>query len=79
MDVPGLTGSKVASHLQKYRMYLRWPGNLNNSFMYQQTSGPVSSVDVFDLQELASSDQAPTEITIEHLLRQSPMVDSRPI
>ncbi|KAJ4867935.1 Two-component response regulator ARR1 [Raphanus sativus] len=60
MNVPGLMRENVASHLQKYRIYLRrlggvvvsqHQGNLNNSFM--TGFGPLSSLNGFDLQALA--------------------------
>ncbi|MFQ6632625.1 hypothetical protein Gotur_008465 [Gossypium turneri] len=64
MNVPGLTRENVASHLQKYRLYLRrlsgvsqHPSNLNNSFMNPQdaTFGPL------DLQALAATGQLPAQ------------------
>ncbi|PPS16771.1 hypothetical protein GOBAR_AA03776 [Gossypium barbadense] len=64
MNVPGLARENVASHLQKYRLYLRrlcgvsqHPSNLNNSFMNPQdaTFGPL------DLQALAATGQLPAQ------------------
>ncbi|WZZ28927.1 hypothetical protein YC2023_012328 [Brassica napus] len=59
MNVPALTRENVASHLQKYRIYLRrlggvvsqHQGSLNNSFMTGQDAsyGPLSSLNGFDL------------------------------
>ncbi|CAH8337710.1 unnamed protein product [Eruca vesicaria subsp. sativa] len=62
MNVPGLTRENVASHLQKYRIYLRrlggvsqHQGNLNNSFMTGQDAsfGSLSPLNGFDLQALS--------------------------
>ncbi|XVF38807.1 hypothetical protein REPUB_Repub20aG0133800 [Reevesia pubescens] len=70
MNVPGLTRENVASHLQKYRLYLRrlsgvsqHQGNLNNSFMSPQeaTFGPLSSLNGLDLQTLAATGQLPAQ------------------
>ncbi|KAL0743347.1 hypothetical protein Bca4012_084860 [Brassica carinata] len=70
MNVPGLTRENVASHLQKYRIYLRrlggvsqHQGNLNNSFMTGQDAsfGPLSSLNGFDLQALAVTGQLPAQ------------------
>ncbi|KAJ7955178.1 Two-component response regulator [Quillaja saponaria] len=70
MNVPGLTRENVASHLQKYRLYLRrlsgvshHQGNLNNSFISQQEAafGPISSLNGLDLQALAASGQLPAQ------------------
>ncbi|KAE8658770.1 Two-component response regulator ARR1 [Hibiscus syriacus] len=70
MNVPGLTRENVASHLQKYRLYLRrlsgvsqHPSNLNNTFMSPQdaTFGPLSSLNVLDLQTLAATGQLPAQ------------------
>ncbi|KAK8622500.1 hypothetical protein V6N13_117411 [Hibiscus sabdariffa] len=70
MNVPGLTRENVASHLQKYRLYLRrlsgvspHANNLNNSFMNPQdeTFGPLSSVNGLDLQALAAGGQLPAQ------------------
>ncbi|KAG2317749.1 hypothetical protein Bca4012_068664 [Brassica carinata] len=71
MNVPGLTRENVASHLQKYRIYLRrlggvvsqHQGNLNNSFMTGQDAsyGPLSSLNGFDLQALVVTGQLPAQ------------------
>ncbi|GAB4850838.1 hypothetical protein Ancab_030137 [Ancistrocladus abbreviatus] len=62
MNVPGLTRENVASHLQKYRLYLRrlsgvpqHQGGLNNSFMGPQdpSFGTMPSLSGIDLQALA--------------------------
>ncbi|KAE8038053.1 hypothetical protein FH972_010599 [Carpinus fangiana] len=61
MNVPVLTRENVASHLQKYRLYLRrlsgvsqHQSGLNNSFMSPQEApfGPMSSLSRLDLQTL---------------------------
>ncbi|XP_010259415.1 PREDICTED: two-component response regulator ARR2-like isoform X2 [Nelumbo nucifera] len=66
MNVPGLTRENVASHLQKYRLYLRrlngvsqHQSGLNTPFMGPQDAnfGPMSSLDGLDLQALAVSGQ----------------------
>ncbi|PIA61201.1 hypothetical protein AQUCO_00300615v1 [Aquilegia coerulea] len=67
MNVPGLTRENVASHLQKYRLYLRrlsgvsHPNGLNTPFMCSQEAnfGSMSSFDGLDLQALAASGQLP--------------------
>ncbi|ESQ55846.1 hypothetical protein EUTSA_v10024686mg [Eutrema salsugineum] len=64
MNVPGLTRENVASHLQKYRIYLRrlggvsqhQGGNMNHSFMNVQD--PLSTLNGFDLQALAVAGQS---------------------
>ncbi|XVF66164.1 hypothetical protein PTKIN_Ptkin10aG0013200 [Pterospermum kingtungense] len=70
MNVPGLTRENVASHLQKYRLYLRrlsgvsqHQSNLNNSFMSPQEEafGPLSSLNGLDLQTLAATGQIPAQ------------------
>ncbi|XP_021725442.1 two-component response regulator ARR2-like isoform X1 [Chenopodium quinoa] len=65
MNVPGLTRENVASHLQKYRLYLRrlsgvsqHQGGLNSSFMPQDPSfSTMSSLGGIDLQTLAATGQ----------------------
>lgn len=65
MNVPGLTRENVASHLQKYRLYLRrlsgvsqHQGGLNNSFMPQDSGfGTMSPLGGIDLQTLAATGQ----------------------
>ncbi|KAF5199187.1 Two-component response regulator arr2 [Thalictrum thalictroides] len=67
MNVPGLTRENVASHLQKYRLYLRrlsgvsHQNGLNSPFMCSQEAnfGSMSSFDGIDLQALAASGQLP--------------------
>ncbi|KAI3826037.1 hypothetical protein L1987_00079 [Smallanthus sonchifolius] len=65
MNVPGLTRENVASHLQKYRLYLRrlsgsqHPGGMNGGFMGGPDAGygSISSLNGLDLQALAASGQ----------------------
>ncbi|KAI5446494.1 hypothetical protein KIW84_014360 [Lathyrus oleraceus] len=65
MNVPGLTRENVASHLQKYRLYLRrlsgvsqQQSNLNNPFMSSQESIFAStSINGIDLQTLSPAGQ----------------------
>ncbi|GMI80158.1 response regulator 1 [Hibiscus trionum] len=70
MNVPGLTRENVASHLQKYRLYLRrlsgvsqHQSNLNPPFISPQdaTFGPLSSLNGLDLQALAATGQLPSQ------------------
>ncbi|KAJ4912367.1 Two-component response regulator ARR2 [Raphanus sativus] len=70
MNVPGLTRENVASHLQKYRIYLRrlggvsqHQGNMNHSFMTGQdpSFSPLSTLNGFDLQALAAAGQLPAQ------------------
>ncbi|XP_027331334.1 two-component response regulator ARR2-like isoform X1 [Abrus precatorius] len=70
MNVPGLTRENVASHLQKYRLYLRrlsgvsqHQSNLNNSFLSPQEAsfGTISSINGIDLQTLAAAGQLPAQ------------------
>ncbi|CAN0855580.1 Two-component response regulator ARR1 [Linum grandiflorum] len=69
MNVPGLTRENVASHLQKYRLYLRrlsgvsqHQNNLGNSFMPQDPGyGPLSSLNGIDLQTLAVTGHLPAQ------------------
>ncbi|KAL9240265.1 hypothetical protein vseg_014507 [Gypsophila vaccaria] len=70
MNVPGLTRENVASHLQKYRLYLRrlsgvsqQHGGANGSFLSHDSGfGPMSSLGGIDLQALHAAGQlsAPT-------------------
>ncbi|RWR76470.1 two-component response regulator ARR2-like protein isoform X1 [Cinnamomum micranthum f. kanehirae] len=66
MNVPGLTRENVASHLQKYRLYLKrvsgvsqHPGGINTPFVGapEATFGSISSLDEFNFQALAASGQ----------------------
>ncbi|KAI3696639.1 hypothetical protein L6452_29077 [Arctium lappa] len=65
MNVPGLTRENVASHLQKYRLYLRrlsgsqHPGGMSAGFMGGPDAGygSISSLNGLDLQALAASGQ----------------------
>ncbi|XP_023006209.1 two-component response regulator ARR2-like isoform X2 [Cucurbita maxima] len=67
MNVPGLSRENVASHLQKYRLYLRrlsgvspHPSNLNNAFMNPQDHPPFGSMASYngiDLQTLLVTGQ----------------------
>ncbi|XP_051129786.1 two-component response regulator ARR2-like [Andrographis paniculata] len=68
MNVPGLTRENVASHLQKYRLYLRRlsgqnQNGLGNSFMgpSDPAFGAMTSFNALDLQALASSGQLPPQ------------------
>ncbi|KAF8048537.1 hypothetical protein N665_2481s0008 [Sinapis alba] len=71
MNVPGLTRENVASHLQKYRIYLRrlggvsqHQGSLNNSFMTGQDASfgcSLPTLNGFDLQALAVAGQLPAQ------------------
>ncbi|XP_011100814.1 two-component response regulator ARR2 isoform X3 [Sesamum indicum] len=70
MNVPGLTRENVASHLQKYRLYLRrlsgvsqHQNGLGSSFMGPPDApfGPMSSLSGVDLQALAASGQLPPQ------------------
>ncbi|KAK4770452.1 hypothetical protein SAY87_030984 [Trapa incisa] len=70
MNVPGLTRENVASHLQKYRLYLRrlsgvpqHQGGINASFMGTQdaTFSPISSLTGLDLRALAVAGQLPAQ------------------
>ncbi|QCD80027.1 two-component response regulator ARR-B family [Vigna unguiculata] len=70
MNVPGLTRENVASHLQKYRLYLRrlsgvsqHQNNMSNSFLGSQeaTFGTISSINGIDLQTLAVAGQLPAQ------------------
>ncbi|XP_071690761.1 two-component response regulator ARR2-like isoform X2 [Rutidosis leptorrhynchoides] len=65
MNVPGLTRENVASHLQKYRLYLRrlsgsqHPGGMTAGFIGGPDAGysSISSLSALDLQALAASGQ----------------------
>ncbi|KAF9604301.1 hypothetical protein IFM89_005627 [Coptis chinensis] len=67
MNVPGLTRENVASHLQKYRLYLRRLSNVSQHqgghtpFLCSQEAnfGSMSSFDGLDLHALAVSSQLP--------------------
>ncbi|KAF3456297.1 hypothetical protein FNV43_RR00947 [Rhamnella rubrinervis] len=70
MNVPGLTRENVASHLQKYRLYLRrlsgvsqHQSSLNNSFISSPEAnfGPMASLNGLDLQTLAVAGQLPAQ------------------
>ncbi|KAK6146206.1 hypothetical protein DH2020_020075 [Rehmannia glutinosa] len=68
MNVPGLTRENVASHLQKYRLYLKrlsgqHHNGLGNSFMgpTDPTFGPMSSLNGLELQALTSTGQLPPQ------------------
>ncbi|KAL6990034.1 hypothetical protein U1Q18_015785 [Sarracenia purpurea var. burkii] len=71
MNVPGLTRENVASHLQKYRLYLRrlsgvsqHPSGLNNSFIGTSETtafGSISSLNGLDLQAFAATGQLPAQ------------------
>lgn len=67
MNVPGLSRENIASHLQKYRLYLRrlsgspHMGSMNGSFRDSPEAGyrSVSSVNGFNLQTMAGAGQLP--------------------
>ncbi|XP_027121030.1 two-component response regulator ARR2-like [Coffea eugenioides] len=70
MNVPGLTRENVASHLQKYRLYLRrlsgvssHQNGLNSSFMGppEATFASMSSLGGLDLQALAATGHIPAQ------------------
>ncbi|KAL8161962.1 hypothetical protein V2J09_013451 [Rumex salicifolius] len=70
MNVPGLTRENVASHLQKYRLYLRrlsgvshHQGGLNTPFMspHDAAFGAMAQLGGIDLQTLAASGQLPSQ------------------
>lgn len=66
MNVPGLTRENVASHLQKYRLYLRrvqHQNGLNNSYMGHQeaTYGTMTPFNGLELQALAATGQLPAQ------------------
>ncbi|XP_073029395.1 two-component response regulator ARR2-like [Primulina eburnea] len=69
MNVPGLTRENVASHLQKYRLFLRKensPNALGNSFMRTPDAAfaAISSFNGLNLQALAASNQLPRHCVI---------------
>ncbi|KAJ4956470.1 hypothetical protein NE237_013253 [Protea cynaroides] len=61
MNVPGLSRENVASHLQKYRLYLRRLSGVNTPFMGPEEANfrSMSSLDGLDLQAFAVSGQLP--------------------
>ncbi|KAF8041659.1 hypothetical protein BT93_A0301 [Corymbia citriodora subsp. variegata] len=70
MNVPGLTRENVASHLQKYRLYLRrlsgvpqHQAGVNSSFIGTQDAafGTISSLNGYELQTLAATGQLPPQ------------------
>ncbi|XP_042408123.1 two-component response regulator ARR2-like isoform X1 [Zingiber officinale] len=68
MSVAGLTRENVASHLQKYRLYLRrvsmpqYQGRLDSFASCQDSSyGPVGLIDSFNVHGLAVSTQIPLQ------------------
>ncbi|KAK7303726.1 hypothetical protein RJT34_14639 [Clitoria ternatea] len=69
MNVPGLTRENVASHLQKYRLYLRrlsgvsqQQTNLNNPFLNpQEATFGTTSFNGIDLQTLSAAGQLPAQ------------------
>nr|XP_017223720.1 PREDICTED: two-component response regulator ARR2 isoform X2 [Daucus carota subsp. sativus] len=68
MNVPGLTRENVASHLQKYRIYLKrvsgqQQNGLSDSFLGTQEApfGSMSSFNGQELQSLAASGQIPEQ------------------
>lgn len=81
MNVPGLTRENVASHLQKYRLYLRrlsgvsqHQGGLNNSFMPQDSGfGAMTSLGGLDLQTLAATGQLSAQ-TLAAYTRMTPTI-----
>ncbi|XP_060212696.1 two-component response regulator ARR2-like [Lycium barbarum] len=93
MNVPGLTRENVASHLQKYRLYLRrlsgvsqHLSGLNNSFMGhpEATYGTMTSFNGLELQALAATGQLPAQslatpqaATLGQSAISMPLVDQR--
>ncbi|KDO60776.1 hypothetical protein CISIN_1g005938mg [Citrus sinensis] len=68
MNVPGLTRENVASHLQKFRLYLKrlngvsQQGGITNSFCAPiETNVKLGSLGRFDIQALAASGQIPPQ------------------
>ncbi|GFP85117.1 two-component response regulator arr2 [Phtheirospermum japonicum] len=84
MNVPGLTRENVASHLQKYRLYLRRLSGVSqhpNGHPFVGPPdfpfGPISSV---DLQALAASGQLPPQsLATIQAASLAPLVDQRNI
>nr|XP_010905671.1 two-component response regulator ARR1 [Elaeis guineensis] len=74
MNVPGLTRENVASHLQKYRLYLRrvngpqHQGRLDTPYTgsSEATFHSVGSFDGFDLQSLAAGQLSPQNLMALH-------------
>ncbi|KAM7258863.1 hypothetical protein ACFE04_014604 [Oxalis oulophora] len=66
MNVPGLTRENVASHLQKYRLYLRrlsGPLHQNNPYLSPQDAsfGALASLNGMDFPALAATGQLPAQ------------------
>ncbi|KAL2464192.1 Two-component response regulator ARR2 [Forsythia ovata] len=67
MNVPGLTRENVASHLQKFRLYLKrasqHQSGHNNAFMGPQEAsfGPISSINGLNLHALTTTGQIPAQ------------------
>uniref|UniRef100_A0A0E0KAR1 Two-component response regulator n=1 Tax=Oryza punctata TaxID=4537 RepID=A0A0E0KAR1_ORYPU len=65
MNVPGLTRENVASHLQKFRLYLKriaqHHAGIANPFCPPASSGKVGSLGGLDFQALAASGQIPPQ------------------
>ncbi|KAJ9135709.1 hypothetical protein P3X46_032861 [Hevea brasiliensis] len=68
MNVPGLTRENVASHLQKFRLYLKrlsgvaQQGGISNAFCGPMDSNvKLNSLGRFDIQALAASGQIPPQ------------------
>lgn len=68
MNVPGLTRENVASHLQKFRLYLKrlsgvaQQGGVPNSFCGPlETNAKLGTLGRFDIQALAASSQIPPQ------------------
>ncbi|KDP38123.1 hypothetical protein JCGZ_04766 [Jatropha curcas] len=68
MNVPGLTRENVASHLQKFRLYLKrlsgvaQQGGISNTFCGPlDSNGKLNSLGRFDIQALAASGQIPPQ------------------
>ncbi|KAL3634637.1 hypothetical protein CASFOL_021691 [Castilleja foliolosa] len=69
MNVPGLTRENVASHLQKYRLYLKrlsvgqHHGGFGNPFMGSSdpSFGPIATFNALELQSFATTSQLPPQ------------------